>query len=279
MNQSMVTATATIGQLQKKLDAISNNLANVNTQAFKRRDVQFSDLLFQQLNNQPVAGQETGRNTPNGIRIGTGAKVGQTSVRMEQGALMHTDRPLDLAMMEKGTFFEVLPKEDSDQRRFTRDGAFYLSENPNNDQELHLVTSDGDFVMSREGDAIVIPANYDKILVSDAGVIDIKLKDGNILNVGELQLVRITKPQLLQNIGENFFVFPNLDELNLAFADVLEQVIGKEGQLMQGSLEASNVDLGKELSELMIAQRSYQFNTRSISIADQMMGLVNSVRG
>lgn len=279
MNQSMLTATASMNQLQKKLDVISNNLANTNTHGYKRRDVQFSDLLFQQLNNQPVAGQETGRNTANGIRIGSGAKVAQTSVRMEQGVLMHTDRPLDLAMMEKGIFFEVLPTEDSDQRRFTRDGAFYLSENPNNLEELHLVTGDGDFVMSREGKAIVIPTNYDTIKVSDAGTINVTLKDGNVLNVGDLQLVRVTKPQLLENLGNNFFAFPNLAELNLAFADVLGQVPQNEGKLMQGSLEASNVDLGTELSELMIAQRSYQFNTRSISIADQMMGLVNNVRG
>jgi flagellar basal-body rod protein FlgG len=278
MNQSMITASASMGQLQKKLDVISNNVANVNTHSFKRRDVQFSDLLFQQVNNQPVANQETGRNTANGLRIGSGAKVAQTNVRMEQGSIMHTDRPLDLAMMEKSIFFEVLPTDDNNQRRFTRDGAFYLSENPNNLNELFLVTSEGEFVMSREGEKIAIPTDYDTIKVSDNGVVDITLKNGNVVNVGELQLIHITKPQLLESIGNNFFRFPNLDELGLQFADVLEQAPQNEGQLIQGALEASNVDLSKELIELMIAQRSYQFNTRSISIADQMMGLVNSVR-
>lgn len=279
MNQSMITAAVSMGQLQKKLDVISNNVANVSTHGFKRRDVQFSDLLFQQLNNQPVANQEAGRNTLNGLRIGSGAKISQTNVRMEQGSIMRTERPLDLAMIEKGIFFEVLPTDDFDQRRFTRDGAFYLSENPNNLAELYLVTSDGDFVMSKEGEAIAIPADYDTIKVSDTGVVEITLKDGNLVNVGELQLVRVTKPQLLENIGNNYFRFPNLDERGLQFADVLEQVSENEGQLMQGALEASNVDLSKELVELMVAQRSYQFNTRSISIADQMMGLVNNVRG
>ncbi|WNF37309.1 flagellar hook-basal body protein [Bacillaceae bacterium IKA-2] len=278
MNQSMITASASMGQLQKKLDAISNNVANVNTHSFKRRDVQFSDLLFQQVNNQPVANQETGRNTANGLRIGSGAKVAQTNVRMEQGSIMHTDRPLDLAMMEKSIFFEVLPTDDNNQRRFTRDGAFYLSENPNNLNELFLVTSEGEFVMSREGEKIAIPTDYDTIKVSDNGVVDITLKNGNVVNVGELQMIHVTKPQLLESIGNNFFRFPNLDELGLQFADVLEQAPQNEGQLIQGALEASNVDLSKELIELMIAQRSYQFNTRSISIADQMMGLVNSVR-
>ena len=281
MNQSMISASVTMGQLQKKLDTISNNVANVNTTGFKRRDVQFSDLLFQQLNNQIVDGQETGRNTPNGLRIGSGAKVAQTNVRMEQGAILQTDRPLDLALTEKGLFFEVLPTEDDDTRRFTRDGAFYLTPNPNNGDQLFLVTGDGDYVMSRTGEAITIPANYDTITISDSGVINVNLKGeiANEMNVGQLQLVQVTKPQLLQNIGDNFFTFHNLEELELGIDDVLQFVPENGRSVMQGALEGSNVDLAKEMSELILAQRSYQFNTRSISMADQMMGLVNNIRG
>lgn len=279
MNQSMISASVTMGQLQKKLDTISNNVANVNTTGFKRRDVQFQDLLFRQLNNQIVNEQETGRNTPNGLRIGSGAKVAQTNVRLEQGALMQTDRPLDLALTEKDLFFEVLATEEDEPRRFTRDGAFYLSPNPNNDEELFLVTGDGDFVMSRTGEAVTIPANYNEIIISDSGVINVRDRDGNDTNVGQLQLVQVTKPQLLQNIGDNFFRFPNLEELELGFDDVLGFVPENVRGVMQGSLEGSNVDLGREMSELILAQRSYQFNTRSISMADQMMGLVNNIRG
>ena len=277
----MISASVTMGQLQKKLDTISNNVANVNTTGFKRRDVQFQDLLFQQLNNQIVNEQETGRNTPNGLRIGSGARVAQTNVRLEQGALMQTDRPLDLALTEKDLFFEVLATEEDDPRRFTRDGAFYLSPNPNNDEELFLVTGDGDFVMSRTGEPVMIPADYDQIMISDSGVINVNLRGeiDNEITVGQLQLVQVTKPQLLQNIGDNFFTFPNLEELELGFDDVLGFVPENVRGIMQGSLEGSNVDLGREMSELILAQRSYQFNTRSISMADQMMGLVNNIRG
>ncbi|MCT8140136.1 flagellar hook-basal body protein [Anaerobacillus sp. CMMVII] len=277
MNQSMITASVTMGQLQKKLDTISNNVANVNTTGYKRRDVQFQDLLFQQLNNQVVGTQETGRNTPLGIRIGSGARVSQTNVRMEQGALMQTGRALDLAISEQGAFFEVLPTEAGGERRFSRDGAFYLTPNATNNDELFLVTGDGDYVMSSTGGRITIPANYKSILVTDNGRIDVFLHDDTQLNVGQLQLVKITKPQLLQNNGDNFFSFPNLDDLGLTFADVFG-IVGNGG-IIQGTLESSNVDLGKELSELILAQRAYQFNTRSISMADQMMGLVNNIRG
>ncbi|MFN7252507.1 MAG: flagellar hook-basal body protein [Anaerobacillus sp.] len=278
MNQSMITASVTMGQLQKKLDTISNNVANVNTNGFKRRDVQFQDLLFQQLNNQTVASQETGRNTPFGLRVGSGARVSQTNVRMEQGSIMQTGRALDLALSEKGVFFEAMPTEPGGERRFTRDGTFYLSPNPNNGEELYLVTGDGDYVMSSTGTPMVIPANYDSIRVTEEGRVEVTLKDNTQRNVGQLQLVKITKPQLLQNNGDNFYTFPNLQELGLNFGDVVDNVVNR-GVLIQGALEGSNVDLGKEMSELILAQRAYQFNTRSISIADQMMGLVNNIRG
>ncbi|OIJ11719.1 flagellar biosynthesis protein FlgG [Anaerobacillus alkalilacustris] len=281
MNQSMITASVTMGQLQKKLDTISHNVANVNTNGYKRRDVQFQDLLFQQLNNQTVHQQETGRNTSNGLRIGSGARVSQTILRMEQGAINQTGRPLDIAIGEKGIFFEVLPTDENEPRRFTRDGAFYLTPNPNNADELFLVTGDGDFVMSATGNAIAIPANYDSINVTETGTILVTLK-GELdteINLGQLQLFRVTKPQLLESIGDNYFSFPDLEQLGLGFDDVLELVPENEGKLIQGALEGSNVDLGKELSELILAQRAYQFNTRSISMADQMMGLVNNIRG
>jgi flagellar basal-body rod protein FlgG len=278
MNQSMITASVTMGQLQKKLDTISNNVANVNTNGFKRRDVQFQDLLFQQLNNQTVASQETGRNTPFGLRVGSGARVSQTNVRMEQGSIIQTGRALDLALSEKGVFFEAMPTEPGGERRFTRDGTFYLSPIPNNGEELYLVTGDGDYVMSSTGTPMVIPANYDSIKVTEEGRVEVTLKDNTQRNVGQLQLVKITKPQLLQNNGDNFYTFPNLQELGLNIGDVVDNV-GNRGVLIQGALEGSNVDLGKEMSELILAQRAYQFNTRSISIADQMMGLVNNIRG
>jgi flagellar basal-body rod protein FlgG len=277
MNQSMITASVTMGQLQKKLDTISHNVANVNTNGFKRRDVQFQDLLFRQLNNQTVRSQETGRNTPFGIRLGSGARVSQTNVRMDQGAIIQTGRPLDISLSEKGAFFEVLPTDAGGDRRFTRDGAFYLSPNPANDDELFLVTGGGDYVMSSQGTPMIIPTNYNTITVADNGIIEVVLKDDTQLNVGQLQLVKITKPQLLQSVGDNFFSFPNLEELGLNFGDVIDNVLN--GGVIQGALEGSNVDLGKELSELILAQRAYQFNTRSISIADQMMGLVNNIRG
>ena len=277
MIQSMLTASVTMGQLQKKLDTISNNVANVNTNGFKRREVQFSDLLFQQVNNQSVNRQETGRNTPYGIRVGSGAKVGETSVRLEQGSIIQTGRDLDVALTDKNVFFEIVPTEEGQPRQFTRDGSFYLSPNPNNADELFLVNGDGKYVMSENGGTLTVPDNFDSLKITDDGRINVTMNNLE-LTVGRLQLVEVTKPQLMRNIGDNVLSFPDLANLGLNIDDVLNVLPQNQGKLIQGSLEGSNVDMGRELSELLLAQRSYQFNARSVTMADQMLGLINSIR-
>ena len=107
MNTSMITASVTMGQLQQKLDTISNNIANSNTTGYKRRESTFSDLLVQQVNNGPNARDEIGRLTPYGLRVGSGARVAQTSLVLMQGPLQTTDRELDFALTEKDQFFRI----------------------------------------------------------------------------------------------------------------------------------------------------------------------------
>jgi flagellar basal-body rod protein FlgG len=276
MNQSMINSAVTMGQIQKKLDSTGHNLANANTQGYKRRDTSFSDLLIQQVNNQPLANFEAGRDTPNGIRVGSGAAVAQTAVRFQQGSIQETGRELDVSLTEPGYFFEISPTEQG-ERRFTRDGAFYLSPNPNVANENFLVNSKGDYVLSEEGDPISLPANYQSFLITESGNIQMTYEDGTEENIAQLQLVNITKPQLLQNNGQNNFVFPNLEDLDLAMADVLEETAGIE-VFRQSALEMSNVDTSKEMSDMLQAQRFYQFNSQAISITDQMMGLVTNLR-
>ncbi len=278
MNQAMINSAVTMGQLQHKLDTTGNNLANLNTTGYKRRDVSFSDLLFQQINNQSVEHHEVGRQTPDGIRVGSGAAVAQTAMRYEQGAINTTDRELDIALTEPSYFFELIPGEVG-ERRFTRDGAFYLIPNPNIEGENLLVNSKGDYIQSAAGTPISLPANYADINVNEQGVIEVTLNDGDntVVNAGQLQLTEITKPQLLENPGENHYRFPDLEELNLDEADVLAEAVGTQ-VFQQGALEMSNVDMGKEMIDMLEAQRNYQFNTRAISIGDEMMGLVNNLR-
>ncbi|WP_017726031.1 flagellar hook-basal body protein [Halalkalibacterium ligniniphilum] len=278
MNGSLISASVTMGQLQRKLDTLSNNLANSNTTGFKRREATFSDLLFQQVNNQTVQ-QEGGRLTPNGLRVGSGARLGETAVRLEQGAIRETGRMLDFAIAHPNHFFEVATNVNGEMvTRLTRDGAFYLSEDPDNPNALTLVTSNGDYLLDGEQQRINIPLNYKEITLSKEGNLTITLLDDTVVDAGQLQLISVIKPQLLEAVGGNHFQMPDLAALGYAEADVFEVVPGDEGNLMQRSLEASNVDMSREMTELLNTQRHYQFNARSISIADDMMGLVNGLR-
>ncbi|WP_416147735.1 flagellar hook-basal body protein [Salipaludibacillus sp. HK11] len=276
MNQSMINSAVTMGQLQQKLDTTGHNLANANTTGYKRRDTSFSDLLFQQVNNQSIADLEVGRNTPNGLRRGSGAAVAQTAVRFEQGSFQTTGRDLDVALTQPGFFFEISPTEEG-ERRFTRDGAFYLSPNPAAADENFLVDAQGEFVLSADGEPIALPTNYDALTITGEGNIQVTLEDGTEENFGQLQLVNITKPQLLLNNGDNNFVFAELDELDLGIADVLDEAAGT-GVFQQSSLEMSNVNMEREMTNMIEAQRAFQFNSQGISITDQMMGLVTNLR-
>ncbi|PRO65777.1 flagellar hook-basal body protein [Alkalicoccus urumqiensis] len=274
MNQSMINSAVTMGQIQARLDTAGNNLANANTTGFKRRDTSFSDLLTRQVDNQRVGPYENGRLTPEGIRRGSGAGVSQTAVRFEQGSLQQTGRPLDLAVTQPGYFFEVAPDEEGN-RRFTRDGAFYLSPNPVDDTENLLVDAEGSNVLDAAGNPVTLPVTGD-ITVREDGTITVT-EDGVEEEIGQLNLVNITKPQLLENAGNNHFRFPDLDELELEEADVLEAAAGTD-VVQQGALEASNVDMGRQMSDLMAAQRHYQFNSSAINMTDQMMGMVTNLR-
>ncbi|WP_088031904.1 flagellar hook-basal body protein [Evansella clarkii] len=276
MNQSMISAAVTMGQLQYKMDTTGHNLANLNTTGYKRRDTSFADLLFQQVNNQPVAGQEAGRLTPNGIRVGSGGAIAQTSVRFEQGTIRETGRDLDVALTEKGYFFEISPTDDGD-RRFTRDGAFYLSPNPAVENENLLVNRDGEYVLSSTGTPISIPAGHEDLLIRENGIVEVTMPGGAVVNAGQLQLVEVTKPQLLSALGGSNFIFSGLEELGLEEADVMAEAAGTD-VFRQKALEMSNVDMGRETAEMLLAQRNYQFNARAISIGDEMMGLVNNIR-
>lgn len=271
MNRSMITATNTMTQLQKQLDNISHNLANVNTTGFKRRETNFQELLFQQINNQPLADNEIGRLTPNGIRLGIGAKVSQTSIQLAQGNIITTGRQLDVALLNENQFFEI---EVDGEVRYTKDGAFNLSVLPTG--ETQLVTNEGFPVLSEEG-PIFFGEGSTGFSISSTGELVVNYEDGGA-EVFNLSVVQVQRPQLLQAKGSNTFTMPNLDELGLVANDVFAQINRNDIAVKQGALEQSNVELQKEMTDMISTQRSYQFNAKSISIADQMMGLVNGIR-
>ncbi|HEU5138767.1 MAG TPA: flagellar hook-basal body protein [Bacillales bacterium] len=281
MNPGMISASVTMGQLQKKINTIGHNLANLNTYGYKSREVQFSNLLFREVDNLSDDNRENNgeRVTPDGIRVGYGAKIGETNLNLQRGAIQQTGRTLDVALLNPYQFFQIDTADGEGNRRtYTRNGAFYLQPDAANQGLLNLVTQDGDFVVGTNGRGIQIPTDYQSISIDQSGRVEVSLESGEQLLAGRLAIVNILKPQLLESVGGNQLAFPNLQDLNLTEADVLSPVAADEADVRQEALEASNVDLGNEMTELLNAQRAYQFNARAISIADQSMQVINSIR-
>lgn len=281
MLRSMITAANTMNQLQQQLDVISNNIANSNTTGFKRRETNFGELLVQQFDNLP--NDEANRLTPNGVRRGVGAKLAETNLVLKQGPLMQTGRMLDIALTKEGQFFRVLvdAADGTSTIRYTRDGAFYLSPSEANPNELMLVTGDGYPVLNSANEPIIIQDGFKDITISNTGTLKVIAPNGNIAQTVDLGVTNVLRPQLLQSVGGNLLAFPDLAALNVTEADVAVNMTGNlrtQISLQQGALEQSNVDLGTEMTDLMITQRAYQMNAKSISISDQMLGLINGVR-
>ncbi|WP_299744132.1 flagellar hook-basal body protein [uncultured Rossellomorea sp.] len=280
MNRTMITATNTLGQLQKQMDMIGHNLSNADTNGYKRREATFSELLVQQVKNQRVDKFETGRLTPLGVREGSGAMLSQSQLILNQGSLKSTGRQLDFALTSEGQFFKVLAQGDNGGAvRFTRDGAFFVSSTGNG--EAMLVNGSGLPILDENDDFITFSEEASSFQLGDNGILTVTDSGGGQQQFN-LGIVTVEKPQFLQQFGGNLLGFAeNLAELGVTEDEVVTNVVGgarTDISMIQNSLEASNVDISKEMTDMLNVQRSYQFQARSISLADQMMGLVNGIR-
>ncbi|MFS0674991.1 flagellar hook-basal body protein [Ornithinibacillus sp. 179-J 7C1 HS] len=273
MSRSMIQAAVTMNQLQQKMDLIGNNLANSQTTGYKARQADFASLLFQQINNLNDPANLEGRLTPDGVRVGSGAKLGSINIDLSQGALNETGRALDIALLQPNHLFQVSVTENNiTETRYTRDGAFYLSPLENN--QVMLTTKDGDPVLGTNGQ-LIFEDGFDDIQIAENGLITVK-RGTNTEVVGQLEIVEAVRPRLLEATGNNNFRLPtDLAQLGYNAAEIIQ---GVPAALKSGALETSNVNMGKELTDLINVQRSYQFNARTISMGDQMMGLINQLR-
>ncbi|HEY0827953.1 MAG TPA: flagellar hook-basal body protein [Bacilli bacterium] len=291
MNNSLINAAISMNGLQQKLDTIANNIANVNTDGFKKKEVSFIDILTS-TNRQLQAFQLPGRLTPNGMNQGWGSRISQVQINMKQGNFQPTNQPLDMAIEGNGLFELGIGQPDANgnvvyTRAWTRNGAFKLATNPGNPENLFLVTADGHRVMNRENNPIQVPVNH-KLIVDAAGNILAKSEldpQAEPINLGQFKMVGVMRPQLLENIGENLFVLPegiianNTEDEVLVDLDTYNASGAAPIGVRQGSLEQSNVDLSVEMAELISAQRAYQLSSRAVSSSDTMMNLANNLRG
>ncbi len=271
-----VQAAVTMGQLQSKLDLVGHNIANVDTTGYKNRSAEFSSLLFQQVDNlNDEEANAEGRLTPDGIRLGSGAKLGSTNVNLALGSIKQTDRGLDIALLQDNQLLQVAVTENgATETRYTRDGTLYL--NPTEDGQLALTTSDGNSVIGENG-PIVIADGAEDVSISENGAIQVT-RNGVVQNEAQLAIVEAIRPQFLESVGNNLFRLPDITDEAYVADDIIQGVAFNDIELQSGALESSNVDLATQMTEMMQTQRAYQFNSRTISMSDQMSGLINQIR-
>ncbi|MBC7380671.1 MAG: flagellar basal-body rod protein FlgG [Burkholderiaceae bacterium] len=248
---------------QLNVNAISNNLANMTTPAYKKDRVNFQDLMYRS-GLAGAAGPESGMGAGAALGAGVGSGVGVAAIikLFQNGELKKTDGPLDIAISGKGFLEVTLPDGSS---AYTRAGALQVT------PEGLLANSAGYALHP----AIRIPADAKDVLIDAAGKVTVSTPtDKNRVEVGQIELVDFVNPAGLTPLGENLFVAREEAGTPITGAPGTETF----GKISQGYLEASNVKLVDEMMSLILAQRAYEMNAKAVQAADEMLGIVNNLR-
>ncbi|HRI77870.1 MAG TPA: flagellar basal-body rod protein FlgG [Alphaproteobacteria bacterium] len=256
-----IGATGMLAQ-QLNVDVISNNIANMTTTGYKRQRAEFQDLLYQTKVRPGASSSDQGTTVPAGIQQGLGVKAGSVYRINEQGALQMTGNPFDIAIKGEGYYMITLP---SGETGYTRDGSFQL------DQDGQLVTSEGYDVQP----GITIPPDAVDVTVNASGEILVKLQNQTALtNVGQIQLATFANDAGLEAIGNNILMETEAS----GTAVVSNPGEPGYGQLEQGALETSNVNIVQEITSLIQAQRAYEMNSKIIQTGDEMLSTISNLR-
>ncbi|GAB2551812.1 flagellar hook-basal body protein [Gracilibacillus alcaliphilus] len=276
MTRMTFQAAVAMSQLQQRLDNISNNLANSNTTGFKQREANFSSLLSQQMETEPDPANQLGRLTPDGLRIGTGMRIGHMNFQFAQGAIQETDRNLDVALQQENQFFQVLSNNNGQEEvHYTRAGNFYLT--PINEGQVMLVNAEGNPVLGANEEAIILEDNMEDLKIDMNGDI-LVTRNGVQVPEAQLNVVQANRPRLLEAVNANEYRLSEDTLESYPLNEIINGVAANDLHLHSGALEQSNVDMSKQMTDMIETQRAYQLNAGTISMHDQMKGLINQLR-
>ncbi|WP_260282320.1 flagellar basal-body rod protein FlgG [Proteus terrae] len=254
MIRSLWIAKTGLDAQQTNIDVISNNLANVSTNGFKRQRAVFEDLLYQTI-RQPGAMTSEQTNAPSGLQIGTGVRPVATERLHSQGNLAQTNGTRDVAIKGQGFFHVQLP-DGTDA--YTRDGSFQM------DQNGQLVTTSGFQVVP----AIILPETAKKVMIGRDGTVSVEIEGSPApQQVGQLTLTTFINDSGLESVGENLY----LETASSGAPTENAPGINGAGLLYQGYVETSNVNVAEELVNMIQTQRAYEINSKAISTSDQML--------
>jgi flagellar basal-body rod protein FlgG len=261
MIRSLYVAATGMEAQKTNMDVISNNLANVNTVGFKRSRADFQELLYQSL-VAPGATMADGSVVPSGIQMGLGVKPVAVQKNFLQGDFTQTGNSLDLVIAGEG-FFQITRPDGT--LAYTRSGAFKL------DSSGRIVNSDGYLLEP----ALTIPASTQTITVGADGTVSVMVA-GSITptNLGQIQLARFMNPGGLQAVGNSLYV---------QTASSGDPVVGNPGgsqglgNIQQGYIEMSNVNIVEEMVNMIVSQRAYEINSKAVQASDEMLQMANNL--
>ena len=256
-----IGATGMLAQ-QLSVDVISNNIANSTTSGFKRQRAEFHDLIYQNKQRPGATSSDAGTTVPTGMQFGLGVSIGSVYRLHEQGTIKMTENPLDLAITGEGYFQIDLPSGDT---AYTRSGVFQLNE------DGEIVTAQGYTVQP----GITVPDDAIDVVVNNSGEVLVKLPNTVAMqNVGQLEISTFVNPAGLEGIGDTLFLETEASGAATAGVPDTENF----GEIRQGALENSNVNIVEEITNLISAQRAYEMNSNVITTSDEMLQTVTQIR-
>lgn len=259
MNPALWVAKTGLDAQQTKMTVVSNNLANVSTTGFKKDRANFQDLVYQTVRQ---AGGQSFQDTllPSGLSLGTGVRVVATEKQHTQGNLVQTENSLDLAIEGRG-YFQILMPDGTVS--YTRDGSFQI------DDQGQMVTSSGYLLEP----GISIPQGAESVTIGADGTVTAQLPgQPTATQIGNIQLADFINATGLQPIGQNLF-----SETAASGAPMVDTPgMNGMGGLIQGALEASNVNIAEELVNMIETQRAFETNTKAIQTTDQMLQFITN---
>ena len=261
MQRSMFIAATGMEAQRLNIDVISNNLANVNTNGFKKSRADFQELMYQGIKS-PGAVSAEGAEMPTGIQLGLGVKTAAVQKLFKQGDFVSTDNPLDMVIEGNGFFQISMPDGEIG---YTRAGAFKIN------SEGKIVNSDG-YALEP---AISIPTDTTDITIGSDGTVSVLQPDSPIHNeIGNIETAQFINPGGLLPIGKSLFVTSGSSG---------EATIGTPGSdglggITQGFIELSNVNVVEEMVNMIVSQRAYELNSKVVQTSDDMLRMANSIK-
>ena len=261
MIRALTTAATGLEAQQANMERISNDMANVNTDGYKRSRTEFEELMYEQVKE---AGGSLGTNTqtPVGIQNGLGVKVGATHKLFEPGPAHITNHPMDMMIEGRGFFPVTTPNGEV---AYTRTGAFHL------DNQGRLTLTNGSQMIPQ----ITIPFNASSVRITPAGEVHVTMPGSTDENVvGQIQLISFINEQGLTSLGSGLY------KPNLATGQPIQGIPGENGlgSVLQGALEGSNVNIANSMIDMIATQRAYEMGTKVMGVADQMMGATANIK-